>query len=320
MKHHFRPHLRPLSTTERVFGWIHLALALLVPLLLVALSGCKEEKQAAPNFGPEVAPAEIEAALTRPMAEVDGSKMKLGEFVHFAETQVINNRTEAEAVLSDTGQTVVDKSELADRIVYTIVQNKIAYSANESRKTSTELELVIKKATSSSYEDPQTASASSTAGAFSLREHAERVIAEENTPLKSLSAVFAAEEAARRVTYHNLKVSLEQVAPPAQVTSQPNCLGIPNCHIRLHKIAFDQIVWTSATQAEKVSFEFSMSPDVPYLATLMNKCATLLVPINADKPSESTKVLLSQCSPVLNFRWEAATAATASELDAPAMN
>lgn len=291
--------------SERELNWIHAALSLLAPFIVVALTGCKDEKQAAPNFGPEVPPMEIEAALTRPMETADPSTMKVGEFVVFAETQTINNRSDMETVLSDTGQTVVNRQESADRILFTVVQNKVTYTGKEQRKTSTELEMVVKKATASSAEDlgEEFGDDSDPQHEFSLAEHARRVITGSNAPLKSMAAVFSAEDT-RRVSYHNLRLSLETVSPPLRVRNQPNCLGIPDCKIRLHKIAFDQVVWASATEAEKVAFEFTMSPDVPYLAMLMDKCATLLVPVNEDKPKESTKVLLKQCSPVFDFRWE----------------
>lgn len=301
-----------MNRTSRTLLWIHLALSLLIPLALIALTGCKEEKKSSkPNFGPEAAPAEIEAALSSPMDLVNPASMQIGEFVHFAETQVLNGRSDAEAVISDTGQTVVDRVEAEDRIVYTVVQNKITYSGDEHRKSSTELEMVVPKAQQATISEFVADDASTVdsgvrnASEFSLEEHARHVITNSMTPLKTMTAVFAA-ESARRVSYHNLRVSTTVVKPPAQVASQADCLGIPSCQIRLHKIAFDQVVWESESLADKVAFEFTMSPDVPYLATLMDKCATLLVPINADKPKESTKILLRQCSPVLNFQWRQA--------------
>lgn len=289
---------------ERELGWIHIVLSLLAPFFALALAGCKDDLKTAPNFGPEVPAAEIEAALVRPMETVDAGAMKIGEFVHFAETQTINNLADAETVISDTGQTVVDRQETAEKITYTVVQNKITYSGNESRKASTELKMEVSKAATSSA-DEDGGGEISAPSAFSMAEHAKHVISGTNAPLKAMAALFAAEDV-RRITYHNLRLSLETIAPPALVASQSNCLGIPNCKIRMHRIAFDQVAWHSDTQAEKVAFEFVMSPDVPYLATLMDKCATLLVPLNSEQPAESTKVLVKQCSPVLNFRWEQA--------------
>ncbi len=301
-----------MNAPARELSWIHAGLALFAPLLALALASCKESVKAAPSFGPEVDPAEIEAALTRPMESVDPGAMKVGEFVHFAETQAINNRTETEAILSDTGQTVVGKEETADRIVYTVIQNKITYSGNESRKASTELRMEVGKLGAAGGSGPAPTG-------LSMVEHARHVISGTDAPLKAMAAVFAAENE-RRITYHNLRVSLETVAPPALVSSQPDCLGIPNCKIRLHRVAFDQVAWASAADAERVAFEFAMSPDVPYLATLMDKCATTLVPINSEKPAQSAMVLVRQCSPVLNFRWEQEPGAntSANGLDAPA--
>jgi hypothetical protein len=50
-----------------------------------------------------------------------------------------------------------------------------------------------------------------------------------------------------------------------------------------------------------IRFEFAMSPSVPYLASIMDKCATLLVPVGEG----GNKVLLKQCSPVEDFRFNA---------------
>lgn len=103
-----------------------------------------------------------------------------------------------------------------------------------------------------------------------------------------------------RVTYHNLKTSVKYEKPPALVASQPNCLGIPNCEIKVHRVEFDMVFW-EAGQPDRVHWEMAMSPDAPYLAAILDKCVTGLAGIGTGQ----SKILVKQCKPVLNFRYVA---------------
>ena len=195
-----------MSQSERHITWIHISLALIAPILILLATGCEEDKPNPLNFGPEVNPADVEAAISTPLKGQNPTKIKIGEFVHFAETQRLNNRPEAEMVISDTGQTVVNRVETTDRVTLTMVQNKITYSGNESRKTSTETEIVLPKATTSAFEK----AISETTVPKTAEEHINQVILKSDTALKTFAAVFAA-EAGGRTSYHNLRVAVESV-------------------------------------------------------------------------------------------------------------
>ncbi len=348
--------------------------------LVAILVGCKDDKKAPFSYGPEVPTDEIQAALLNPIKEAN-PQIKLGEFVHFAEIQSIANN--GQNILSDTGQTVVERNEHSDRIVFTIIEHQITYGQSQNKKVSRELELTMAKPGDDSSGDNDDVGSVSVGGAGSetqgassdkpvisenvidrtndhtndaIRNHPTRrfvpdipaysITTGPRTDLGSYlaqlipvgfmeqmggsifsSAHSSAHSSAKNsannsintaagrvlenqkswVTYHNLRIGYETAAPPEAVANEANCLGIPSCKIRLHHIAFDQVYWVSPTQSEKLAFEFTLSTDVPYLARLLEKCVTFLASLGEKRPSS---VVVRQCSPVVNFRFEGNVAET----------
>lgn len=297
------------SKATRALDSIHASLSLLMPFLVFALVGCKSGKSEQPfSFGPESPIEDVKAALIRPLQNNDPTKIKLGEFVHFAEIQTINGQYES--VLSDTGQTVVARDETDDYIVFTVIENRINYSQNGQRKVSRELELPIKKSQNAPATEAETeGSVEDNSLPFNHLAYVERILSTDANPLKTFAEVFAVAKQ-ERVTFHNLRTSFATVAPPKAVADQPNCLGIPDCKIRMNHVAFDQVIWDANNKGEKIALEFSISEDVPYLANLMNKCATLMASLN-NSDAASSRVLVRQCSPVLNFHFEEQPKSTA---------
>jgi hypothetical protein len=89
-------------------------------------------------------------------------------------------------------------------------------------------------------------------------------------------------------------------APPEIVRNQPNCLGIPQCQLEVHRVSFDMVFWEN-DKPDRIHWELAMSPQAPYLAAMLNKCVTSLASIG----SGQSKILVKQCLPVLNFRYMA---------------
>jgi hypothetical protein len=100
-------------------------------------------------------------------------------------------------------------------------------------------------------------------------------------------------------TYHNFSSWVTREPPPANVASQPNCIGIPSCLINVHHVTFDEVYWDTP-KGDRVHVETSISPDVPYLSRNLELCQSLLVKVGTDGSS----VLLKQCSNVFDFRFK----------------
>jgi len=273
---------------------------------MVLVLGCQKGPDGQTDYGPEVSPDSVEAELTKAAAESDPNKIEIGQFVHFADVQTINGRDGISTVISDTGQTVVDRRESERQVIFTVVQDKYTYSSNqEPRRVKTELELAFDKLSSRAVSSYISASSWFLKPFHVLSANDGRVLSTKQT----------------RITYHNLRVANELVAPPKLVAEHAGCREIPNCRIRVRHVAFDQVTWNSESGPEKIAFQFSLSPDVPYLASLMNRCASLLVPYKENETSPTIKVLVTQCSPVQNFRWRAESEQPAgAESEQPAEN
>lgn len=255
-------------------------------ILAAALSSCSESDVKA-DFGPQVEPEEIQKALDASRITRDPvTEVKLGQFVHYSEVQVLNGMYEA--VISDVGMTVIDRQETAETVDLKIIQNKIVYSKEEARKSTTEYNVSLAKP-----------GASAVATVMSAIENA--------MPIRTFTRKMESQPTST-FTYHNLRVSTELLAAPPAVQKQPNCLGIPECKIRMYNVGYDEIEWETPEKATRITWDFALSPDVPYLAHEMNKCMTFLLPVDAEKPDTSQKVHIKYCLPVMDFRYQCSRA------------
>jgi hypothetical protein len=218
--------------------------------------------------------------------------------VHTAEVQEVAGG-QLTGVLSETGQTVIDRQEDATQITLTVVETKVVYANDENQKTSTEFPVVIKKATASAT---SSLTATPAAGASASTAPSSQVAATSSPAVATiLSDLHRAHSSDMKATYHNLHVSQGLEDAPELVRAQPGCLGLPNCKLNVTRVSFDQVVWDGDT-GNRIHFDYALSPDAPFLAQVLDKCLTLLVPISGS----NSKTLLKQCTPVVSFRFEAA--------------
>jgi hypothetical protein len=255
------------------------------------ICGCSKPESEAVDYGPEVAQADILQAVQAPLAKSNAALIKVGEFVHFAETQEIAGG-QVKKVSTDIGQTVVDRKEDDTQIVYTIVEHKVDYSSSEARKTSVDFPFVVKKVASTpSSTSPTPPTLSEISSSYVLPPYASP------TDVSPLIFVKTMEEA--KVSYHHLNVVKNLELPPNTTEGSPGCAGLIDCKINVHRISFDQVTWNNGTPVP-VHFEFVMSPDAPFMAQILDKCVTMIVSISGS----NSKTLVRQCKPVVSFRFE----------------
>lgn len=292
---------------------------LVAALIATSLTACERKNGDPATLEAEVSPADVQRALAEPLRTMDASTMQKGAFAHWQDTQTL--AASVTVALADTGQTIDDRDDASepDYVLYNIVERKFTYSGSETREVTTERDAAAAKPRPPA--SPRAPLASSLASSLALAwssplarplrlpatvETIEAVALGRggSTPFGLTSSGFAALAFAPaasasgfgRVSYHGLKTSRTQAAPPELVRKRPNCGGLPGCSLTLHRIEFDQALWQNG-RPDKTHFVFEMSPDVPFLASLMNRCVTALVPVG------QTKTLLTQCSPVLDFRF-----------------
>lgn len=294
------------SVEEKLLALIHLLLALLAPFFILALTGCKSQDTGeSVDYGPEATGTEINNALYEPLANVDPLAIKVGAFIHYSTTQSLAGG-QVTNLLSDTGQTVVERQEDDTGVVYTIVQHKLAYGNNsQPEKTSTEFTIGFDKSSGSSIASVQSAL---NQDPLALLEQGVPALLEK---LTASSLTPEIRQMSEPITYHRLVTSVSEEPPPEMVQNQAGCLGIPNCRIKVHHVEFDQVIWASGGP-ERIHFDLAMSPDVPMLAGLhmtnlfeyypglLKSCITLMVPVGDGQ----SKTLLTECNQVENFRFE----------------
>lgn len=297
----------------RAFMYIQLVLVLLLPFLFTQMNGCQSGDDTLPlNLGPEVSTTQLNDAITKPLEATTPTSIKLGEAYVVSETQELGAGA-AFAIISDTVQSVIERNENTAEILLTVIETKQKYVNGEVQKTSTEIPYRIDKAatqapvTSSVKVEPANANTK-------LRPEIEAMFHERTAQgliatirqhgVASLAAQDAAkaqsgvETSSERVTYHGLKVIVAKEPPPPLVQNAPNCLGIPNCKITVHRVGFDMVFW-HGDKPERIHWDLVMSPDAPYLAAMMDKCVTGLAQL-ADNQGD---ILVKQCQPVVNFRY-----------------
>lgn len=77
-----------------------------------------------------------------------------------------------------------------------------------------------------------------------------------------------------RVTYHGLQVSQVTRAAPQHLQERENCGGLPNCEMRVTRITYENALWYSDVDFDKVTSEVEISTDVPFLGSIILDCTT----------------------------------------------
>lgn len=304
---------------------IHLVLVLLLPFMLTQMGGCQGEDVLPLNLGPEVTAEEIDEAISKPLASTDPVSIRLGEAYVVSETQELGGGA-AFAVISDTSQTVVERSETATEVNIVVIEHKQKYIDGQVQKTSTEIPYRIEKAPvtpelpaamSTAVPVPEGSAGDRTLASTSpqlrpeittlmesLRhERSPRVFVQKLLQQSKMQNLAAAKNgigtSESKITFHGLKVNVAQEPPPRLVQSQENCLDIPSCLITVHRVSFDMVFWDDG-KPDRVHWDLVMSDEAPFLAAMLDRCITGLAKLSGDQGS----ILVKQCSPVLNFRYE----------------
>ncbi len=287
---------------------IHVVLVLLLPFIFTQMGGCQGEDDIKPlALGPEISPKELDTVISEPLSKTDPLTIQLGQFFVYSDTQEIAGGA-AKNIIADTAQTVVDRQESSTEVLLTIIQHQQTYQNGEVRKVSTEIPVRIEKA-------PVAEASSLMIGpveeikksGFEFRPEVMALLNDRyplalKTGIRTLAANSDSVQATSgdRITYHNLKRTVAMEAPPLLVQKQAGCAGLPNCQIEVYRVSFDMVFWENG-KADRVRWDLAMSPSAPYLAAVLDKCVTGLASVGAGQ----SKILVKQCKPVVNFRYQA---------------
>lgn len=274
------------------------ALILAAPIFALSLSSCIRGADALPlNLGPEEDVQKVADAISKPTESMSPLNIQVGEFFAIEETQELAAGASS-SVLNDTAATITAKDEDANRIIFTGVINEATYESDGTvSKVSREGNLLcVSKVTGGCGEEASQSSTAESAAGISQTQALLKKMSEAGTPEKVLKTALTT--TGTKTTYHHLQTSVANVNPPARVRAQPNCLNIPNCQIKVHRVSFDQVLWENG-KPNIVHIDALLSSEVPYLARNISTCYSAV----ANVESATGGILVKQCSNIFDFRF-----------------
>lgn len=256
-------------------------LALLMPILFFGLVSCMKKPNHKADYGPEVAPNEVENAI-KELGDPDPFSINKGEFSYHETTQALD--TQAPMVVLQKAQTVTNKVENAHDYVFTLVTEINEYINGSMHSSKEEANLSLEKRVVNSL---SSAAADNDAPIYVKQ-----------GPVTFKSMIAKEDETKKRVTYHNLKKSPDFFPIPDAVRARPDCGGLADCgrSLRVMKISVDQVIWESDERGQKTSYEFITSPDVPYFSFELLSCAQSWIDY------EGRVLSVRQCQSVKDFK------------------
>ena len=310
-----RRHFSQPSTKSQLGLKISLGAVMMSVVLMIA--GCIDTRSAPVDYGAEADPQAILNALNIPTQNLKATNIKVGEFVAMETTQDLALGASF-SIVGDTGATITDRTEDTDRVLFKGVLKQLTLQSDGTySKTARDGEILCASKTVCACGECPASTEQSKAQPF-IGVKAEPIApAIQRTTLltsqsqgaqsvKNLSYTdpdklvsLAAAAATAGPTYHRFSTWKTIEQPPANIASQPNCLGIPSCLINIYHVQFDEIYWDTP-KGNKVHIEAAVSPDVPYLSRNLSTCQSLLVNVGTD----GSNILLKQCSNVFDFRFQ----------------
>lgn len=270
---------------------LKLLFLLSVSLIATTNSSCLKSPDLTQDLGPAIAPEKITQALLDSWGDADPNALEKNNFVAIDRTQKILDMT-GETVVFQVGFTIMDKKESEDKgsYIYDVLQQTNEITSGQSKLSSLLRTISVPKTTSQGTVDPMKAFTTSNLQPLSIEVFS-----------SFLNACLSGNNFS--ATCHNLSVSEETVAPPDKVKALPNCGGLANCQIRVRTISFDRQVniiskAASSERTEKIHFRIRLSPDVPFLARVMESCFRGMVQV----PNSTQRVLVTLCDRVQDFK------------------
>lgn len=292
---------------------MHLLKLFSILSIVLVTTSCLKPPSQTEDHGPVVPPVDVQKAIIEAWGDGDPSTILKNEFMYMEQDQRISTM-DPRVVYKESAQ-VLSRDETADTISYKVLFRSTAMDETGQFKPETSVEhpIVIQKSSSaraSSYaQDPafpdslESLRESMAQGSVGLHSKEDGQVQERffvgvQTVISLLDACVKSEN--WDVTCHNLRLTEGWMAPPTGIASKPNCGGIPSCQIRYKKVAFDLVVnlpneTGGGTHQEKVIYEMTISPDVPFLSRLTEFCYQGLV------QASGQRILVKICNKVQNF-------------------
>lgn len=227
---------------------LHLGLALLIPVLLTLLIGCKKIEAEKVDYGPEVSGDAVDLALSKAINGASLRNTAVGQYIDYGVTRRLENE-ESVTTLGATRVKVIDRIETAETVKFTLQITKAERMNDgtfETKVTEEPLELTKPK------------------NADSLIEATLNKYGSEALKAKAMAEASPSKKVTK-VTYHRLQQYTEMMDAPRLTKNKADCGGLTNCQLSVRYIRFDMVQWNDDGTQQKVSLDFGFSLDTPYL-------------------------------------------------------
>jgi len=276
------------------------------------------------DFGIEVPAAAISDAIANTYRDSDPTQTKLGAFVHFETNDDIAQGT-MKIVARDTSQTITKRTEDANTVSFDLVENEVTYHQNDgtSQTIVRAYQLGFKKQDAppitQTVADLMLLPAALALRNLNIPSNGRALGSPVNSQERMATPDAATPDPQATpppVTFHRLS-SWEDTGPaPAGVRQRANCLGIPQCTLRLRHVTYDMVSWQDP-KGSRIHIELIISPDIPqtigyemtpvlsYIPGLLKSCVTQLA--NTGNSQTVSQTLITECQQVDDFLFQTAT-------------
>ncbi len=269
-------------------GWmiVHAILALAVPAVIALVVGCLREPEVGPpELGPQASEEEVERVISKALYGIDPWKSFLGQQVIYDFNARVEASDQVQPLLRLT-QTIMRREQLNDPPRLKII--------TENHEVDLRTGEFLDRSESEPVEYP-----GSSAQALNIMSNSWTI-----NGLQSMSGLKPAAESrpVKKVSYHNLRESSGEMAPPSLVIAKPNCGDVPGCKLRYYKVEYDEARWYSDTDFSVQRWLFTISRDAPFIAYIIERCLGSIVAY------DGRRVYIRQCQFARDFSYSGATA------------
>jgi len=235
--------------------------------LLICLSvfACAKEEDAVTAV--PTTPEDIQKAQDEAFGAANPLNIKAGEFVYTIETQqVFSSQEPTESLLQEESLTITDRQDFPDYVEFTLVKEVIDHTQPDS--------------THFKFKDV--------------------IYLEKNQDAKDEAEAPELEDPnGISVEYFNLRTTIEPMRKPKKVLERDPCNEDDgSCNILVHKISYDVRVTVPPEKPQISQVETWISPQVPYLAAVLQNCFRTVAVIDDARP------LVRQCNTVIDYKFE----------------
>jgi hypothetical protein len=233
-------------------GWmlLHVTVALLVPVLLLLVVGCKQAHEEKGDLGPAVDPKTIQKVVDDIQDKISVKNLKVGQKLHYEENRrVVGQET---TMLMGTHDVTVshrdDRKDLGATLV-TLDHDVTTRQTNGFGDLKSEDTVAIPM--DGKVDPPKL---------LGKNEVTEMVVASGPPPPV--------------VTWHNMKVSTGVAQPASDGSTPPHCGGVRTCDLNVTYLSYDEVHWNNGSPYEQLHFDFAFTADLPYMDGLMGLMLT----------------------------------------------